>query len=99
MKLACYCHDMGMLQIKNFPDELKEKLAKRAKDQGTTMSALVVDIVWRDLSLPTTAAWVDRTREEMKNERMIDVDTAALIQADRDERERYLTERLLSDAR
>lgn len=87
-----------MLQIKNFPDELKDKLAKRAKDQGTTMSALVIDIVWRDLSMPTTAEWVDRVREEMKNERIIDFDAAAIIQEEREERERYLVDRFLSDA-
>ena len=90
---------MGMLQIKNFPDELKEKLAKRAKAQGTTMSALVVDIVWRDLSMPTTAEWVDRVREEMKNDPIIDFDAAEIIREERDERERYLVDRFLGDAR
>lgn len=77
---------MGILQIKNFPDELKAKLAKRAKDDGTTMSAVVIDIVRRDLSLMTTSQWVDWAIEDMKNDRMID--TSGVVEAMRDDFER-----------
>jgi len=74
---------MGMLQIKNFPDELKQKLAARAKAQGTTMSALVIDMVWADLSMPTTAEWVAQRRAGIENEPI--VDTSWALQEARDE--------------
>lgn len=84
---------MGMLQIKNFPDDLKEKLAKRAKDQGTTMSALVIDYVWTEMRMPTMEEWWEERSQGMESERIVDSDAAATIRADREEREEYLAER------
>lgn len=85
---------MGMLQIKNFPDELKQKLAARAKAQGTTMSALVIDMVWADLSMPTMDDWWRQRSVGIEHERMIDIDVAENIRAEREEREDYLATRM-----
>lgn len=77
---------MGMLQIKNFPDELKERLAARAKEEGSTMSALVVDIVWRELEMPTMKEWWAQRSRGMESEPI--VDTSGIMEEVRDEFER-----------
>lgn len=74
---------MSMLQIKNVPDELKEKLASRAKAEGKTMSALVIDFMWAELSMPSTRDWVARRRLEMESEP--EIDTAWAIAEVREE--------------
>lgn len=77
---------MSMLQIKNFPDDLKERLSARAREEGTTMSALVVDIVWRELEMPTMKQWWAHRSLGMENEPV--VDTTGVVEEMRDQFER-----------
>jgi hypothetical protein len=49
---------MATLQVKNVPRELHDKLAARAKDERTTMSAYTLRVLERDLSLPTMREWL-----------------------------------------
>lgn len=64
---------MGMLQVKNLPDELHAALAERARAQGVTMSEYVTRLLRRDLSGPTVAEWVAEQRARRGPVRPIDV--------------------------
>ena len=48
---------MSTLQIRNFPDDLKERLRARADDVDLTMSDYVIRLVRHDLS---TEDWLGR---------------------------------------
>ena len=54
---------MGNIQIKNVPEGLHDRLRKRAKEQRTSLSEYVLDLIERDLSLPTMKEWSARRRE------------------------------------
>jgi len=58
MLLACYCHDMASLQVKNLPDELHAALRERAEREGTTLSELVTRALRREVALPSMADWL-----------------------------------------
>lgn len=64
---------MGMLQVKNLPDELHRALAARAREQGLSMSGYVTRLLRRDLSRPTITEWVAERRAEALPARQIDV--------------------------
>ena len=64
---------MGMLQVKNLPDELHRALAARAREQGLSMSGYVTRLLRRVLSRPTITEWVAERRAEAPPARLIDV--------------------------
>jgi plasmid stability protein len=51
------------LQIRNFPDDLKEKLRARSAQADLTMSDYVIQLVRADLALPTMDEWLARVAE------------------------------------
>jgi plasmid stability protein len=51
------------LQIRNFPDDLKEKLRARSAQADLTMSDYVVQLVRADLAQPTMDEWLARVAE------------------------------------
>jgi plasmid stability protein len=51
------------LQIRNFPDDLKEKLRARSARADLTMSDYVVQLVRADLAQPTMDEWLARVAE------------------------------------
>ncbi|QJW34896.1 FitA-like ribbon-helix-helix domain-containing protein [Cellulosimicrobium protaetiae] len=55
---------MGMLQVKNLPDEMHAALAARARADGTTMSEYVTRLIRRDLARPTLTEWVAEQRSD-----------------------------------
>ncbi|BBH18349.1 hypothetical protein Back2_26360 [Nocardioides baekrokdamisoli] len=58
---------MSMLQVKNLPAELHEKLAERARSEHTTMSALVIAMLDRELNEHPTTAWIAKVRARTDN--------------------------------
>ena len=54
---------MATLQIRNFPDELKDRLRERAGRVDLTMSDYVIRLVRDDLSHPTMDEWLARLDE------------------------------------
>jgi hypothetical protein len=56
---------MGAIQVKDVPEELHEALRRRALAQGMTMADYVLDLIRRDLGLPSRREWFERlaTRE------------------------------------
>lgn len=64
---------MGMLQVKNLPDELHRALSERARAQSVSMSEYVVRLLRRDLSRPTVEEWVAAQRADPTPRRHLDV--------------------------
>jgi antitoxin FitA len=88
---ACYCEDVGNLQIKDLPEDLHRRLKARAAELGTTQREYVLKLIERDLRLPTKAEWLRRLRSDPPTP---DFDSAALIREARAEREADLDERI-----
>ena len=51
--------------MKDVPEELHEALRRRAIEEGMTMADYVLDLIRRDLRLPSRRKWLERlaTRE------------------------------------
>ena len=77
---------MGAIQVKAVPEELHEALRRRALEQGMTMADYVLDLIRRDLGLPSRQEWFERlaTREPVK---LRPGEAAEAIRAERAERE------------
>src|SRR5512132_828211 len=77
---------MGAIQVKDVPEELHEALRRRALEQGMTMADYVLDLIRRDLGLPSRREWFERlaTREPVDIPRGVIADA---IRAERAERE------------
>jgi plasmid stability protein len=75
---------MGAIQVKDVPEELHEALRRRAVREGMTLADYVLDLIRRDLGLPSRREWLERlaTREPVKGG-----DIAAEIRAARAERD------------
>ena len=54
---------VATLQIRHFPDELKERLRERARQADLTMSDYVIQLVGRDLDEPTVDEWLARLEQ------------------------------------
>jgi antitoxin FitA len=48
---------MGALQVKNVPPELHEQLRRRAAAAGLTLADYVLDVLRREVALPTWEEW------------------------------------------
>jgi antitoxin FitA len=75
---------MGAIQVKDVPEELHEALRRRAVQEGMTLADYVLDLIRRDLGLPSRREWLERlaTREPVKG----DFDVAEELRAARAER-------------
>jgi antitoxin FitA len=75
---------MGAIQVKDVPEELHEALRRRAIEEGMTMADYVLDLIRRDLGLPSRREWLERlaTREPVEGG-----DIAEEIRAARAERD------------
>jgi antitoxin FitA len=51
---------MGAIQVKDVPEELHEALRRRAIEEGMSMADYVLDLIRRDLGLPSRRAWLER---------------------------------------
>ena len=56
---------MGAIQVKDVPQELHEALRRRAIQEGMSLADYVLDLIRRDLGLPSRREWFERlaTRE------------------------------------
>jgi antitoxin FitA len=75
---------MGAIQVKDVPEELHEALRRRAIEEGMSLADYVLDLIRRDLGLPSRREWFERlaTREPVNG----DIDIAEEIRAARAER-------------
>ena len=77
---------MGAIQVKDVPEELHEALRRRALEQGMTLADYVLDLIRRDLGVPSRREWFERlaTREPVN---LRPGEAAEMIRAEWAERE------------
>lgn len=82
---------MGAIQIKNVPEDLHAAIRSRAAEEGKTVSDYVLDLIRRDLEVPTMRAWLARlkTREPVEP-----FDSAEAVREMRAEWDRELAEKM-----
>jgi antitoxin FitA len=51
---------MGAIQVKDVPEELHEALRRRAVAEGMSLADYVLDLIRRDLGLPSRREWFER---------------------------------------
>ena len=83
---------MAHLQIKNLPEDMHEELRRRAADRSESVRDYVLDLIRRDLSLPTFEDWIEEIHANPPAPS--DVDSPRIIREGRVERETALTDRL-----
>jgi len=71
------------LQVKNFPDDLHERLRRRAAAEGTSVSQLVVTLLRAKMVLPSMDEWLAELHEGAT--RHDDLDVLGALDAGRDE--------------
>lgn len=77
---------MGAIQVKNVPDALHDRLRERAEGEGMTIGSYVLSVIERDLALPSRREWFEGLHSDVP----IEIDTVAIIQEGRLEREEQL---------
>jgi antitoxin FitA len=77
---------MGAIQVKDVPEELHEALRRRAIREGMTLADYVLDLIRRDLGLPSRREWLERlaTREPVNVDRDTIVEALHAARAERD---------------
>ena len=50
MQYACYTYPMANLQVRNIPTNIHERLRRRARENNSSMSAVVLTAVERELA-------------------------------------------------
>jgi hypothetical protein len=53
---------MGAIQVKNVPKELHEQLRRRAAAEGLDLQDYVLQVLRRDLAVPSQREWLDDLR-------------------------------------
>lgn len=81
---------MSAIQIKNFPDDLHERLRERARKQGQSLSDYVRKLIELDLALPTTGEWLERVRGREPVTGIGPGEIAALVAEGRRERDEQI---------
>jgi plasmid stability protein len=75
---------MANLQIKDLPEDMHAELRRRAAAQGTSVRALLLDLIRRELERPSPQDWLARLEslDRVEPERR----SADLVREARDER-------------
>ena len=75
---------MGVLQIRDVPDELHRRLRARAALEGRSLSEDALVVLRRSLDTPTQAEMAERVRA--RSAVVVDEDAADAVRAERDAR-------------
>jgi plasmid stability protein len=78
---------VGAIQVKNVSEDIHEAVRQRAAEEGMTVSEYVLDVLCRDLALPSRRRWLTMldTREPVNH-----LDVVATLNEVRTERDREL---------
>jgi hypothetical protein len=55
---------VGAIQVKDVPEELHEAIRQRAAREGVDLRTYVLDVLRRDLALPTQREWLAELRRQ-----------------------------------
>ncbi len=89
MLRACYSLAMSAIQVKNVPEQLHHRLRERARSEGRSLSEYVLEMLERDLAVPSTREWLNRLRENPGTD-IEPGEIARLIQEGRAERDEQI---------
>jgi plasmid stability protein len=81
---------MSAIQIKNVPPDLHDRLRERARREGRSLSEYTLEVLERDLALPTTREWLDRLRQDEPVEGISSEEITSLIREGRAERDEQI---------
>jgi plasmid stability protein len=81
---------MSAIQIKNVPPELHKQLRERARREGRNMSDYALDVLRRDLAMPTTREWLERLRRDEPVNVSSPQETVNLVNEGRSERDEQI---------
>ena len=85
MLIACYCHAISTLQIKNVPEPLHSELRRRAVQAHQSVRDYVLALIERDQLRPTMADWLDAVAHDPPVElRQSAADAIAAARAERE---------------
>ncbi|MGH2835339.1 MAG: FitA-like ribbon-helix-helix domain-containing protein [Solirubrobacteraceae bacterium] len=77
---------MSAIQVKGVPTELHERLRARARAEGRNLSDYVLDVLRRDLAVPSTQEWLERLRLDEPSSGISSERISESIREGRDER-------------
>ncbi|MGP0100008.1 MAG: FitA-like ribbon-helix-helix domain-containing protein [Solirubrobacteraceae bacterium] len=81
---------MSAIQIKNVPPALHERLRERARREGRNLSEYALDVLERDLAVPTTREWLDRLKQDEPVQGIASEEIVSLIHEGRAERDEQI---------
>lgn len=81
--MACYNHAMSALQIKKVPPDLHDAVRRRAAAEGRSVSDYVLDLIRRDLAIPTQQQWFAELAMREPVERVDALGTLDAVRAER----------------
>lgn len=79
---------MSAIQVKDVPEDLHEALRQRAAAEGMDLQAYVLQVLRRDLALPSQQEWLDGLRRRPETVGLPPADE--ILRAEREQREREL---------
>lgn len=81
---------MSAIQIKNVPPELHEQLRERARREGRNLSEYALNVLERDLAVPSTSEWLERLKQDEPVQGITSADIVGLIHEGRAERDEQI---------
>lgn len=88
---------MSAIQVKNVPVELHEHLRARAHLEGRNLSDYVLDVLRRDLTVPTNREWLERLEQDEAMTTISSQDISDAIHEARAERYEQIVGRVVTD--
>ncbi len=88
---------MSAIQVKNVPLELHDRLRARARLEGRNLSDYVLDVLRRDLRVPSTVEWLERLEQDEPVSTISSQDVSDTIHEARTERDEQIVGRAATD--
>ncbi len=88
---------MSAIQVKNVPDELHDRLRARARLEGRNLSDYVLEVLRRDLMVPSTQEWLERLEQDEAVTTISREDVSKAIHEARAERYEQIVGRAVTD--
>ena len=79
--------EVSAIQVKNVPPALHERLRARARSEGRNLSDYVLDVLERDLTIPSTREWLDRLARDQPVSSISSEEILEAIHTGREERD------------
>ena len=80
---------MVMIQIRNVPPDLHERLKERAAAQGMNLSDFLKHELERIVSIPTNAEIFAQIEEDRRAGRLLNIDTEEIVRGIREDRDSH----------